>query len=31
LLPPIRRRFTACMANTCDVRHCLMRVLPPPR
>lgn len=31
LLPDVRRRFTACMASSCDVRQCLLRVLPPPR
>lgn len=30
LLPEPRRRFVACMANSCDARECLLRVLPPP-
>lgn len=31
LLPDVRQRFTSCLADSCDLEQCLMRVLPLPR
>lgn len=31
LLPDVRQDFTSCLADSCDLERCLMRVLPMPR